>query len=100
MWASEYELRSDGYTLTDVSQKQYLEDVLLLVRRGMERPRAGSEVINTATTPVARRSLETPSTDPPKLPVTSTPIRLPEMSRSMNEDLRYETDKVCNYKMF
>lgn len=72
-WVTEYDIRPDS-SLSEASCKQFLEDLLGSVRRGLERPRSSSS--SSASRPVL------PS-------VTSTPKR-PEMERtqSMDDDAR------------
>ena len=51
-WARSYDLKSDGVTLTDASGKQYLEDLLVAVRHGLERRRTGSTASVTSVSSV------------------------------------------------
>ncbi len=41
-WAGDYEVRPDNTGLTEASSKRYLEDLLTVVRRGIERKRTFS----------------------------------------------------------
>lgn len=73
-WDTEYDVRKDS-TLSDASCKQYLEDLLAAVRRGLEHPRANSSSSQTSV-----------QVQPAG---TSTPIRKEmERSQSIDDDMR------------
>lgn len=75
-WDTEYDVRADS-TLSDASCKQFLEDLLAAVRKGLERSRSSSSSSQTTSTQVV----------PPM--GTSTPLnRERERTPSMDEDMR------------
>lgn len=95
-WTTEYELKDDGFSLSEASQKQYLEDLLMFVRRGLERqksPQPSTSSGSVSQFSQAPRGSSTPirSSTPQGA---STPIRPSGLSMSQNneidEDVRYE----------
>lgn len=73
-WVNEYDVKTDNSGLSDASAKQYLEDLLNVVRCTIERKRSHS-VVSTSS-----------ESDRPK--VASTPTR-PSRSISIEADIRW-----------
>lgn len=88
-WSRHYDLRVDGFSLTEVSAKQYLEDMLTAVRHSLERRRVPSNSAVTNEPPTVVK----PQRQPPSTPLTSTPLH-----SSIDEDARYmKFYKICYY---
>jgi len=51
-WVSEYELKPDKISLTEASSKKYLEDLLTVVKRQMERKRTYSSTSSSSASSV------------------------------------------------
>jgi hypothetical protein len=98
-WASDYDLRSDGFSLSEASQKQYLEDLLTVVRRSLDPQRLPS--ISPKGTPVRTSTPSQPSLSHPSGTVvrTSTPTHQSQgltlsQSVEIDADVRYMKKKV------
>ena len=71
-WASDYEVKPDRITLTEAASKKYLEDLLVIVRRGLERKRTFSSTSSSSASSVgAPKSSSTPARQSKMKPSTS-----------------------------
>ena len=82
-WTQEYNVKTDDSNLTEASAKQFLEDLLQMSRRSLERKRSISSVSGTSDADGPRV---------PQQPTTSTqkavPSKLPETSPGVERDMR------------
>jgi hypothetical protein len=83
-WSRHYDIKADGSNLTEASARQFLEDLLVAVRHGLERGRKSSTSSVLSVASVANVSSASPL-------VTSTPAR-PRTS-SITEDMQYVYEK-------
>lgn len=80
-WTTEYDVRPDA-SLSDGSCKQFLEDLLGAVRKGLDRVRSSSTSSNSSNPGKAPEPLA--SSTPQR------PVPVFERSKSLDDDMRYE----------
>jgi hypothetical protein len=68
-WVGEYEVLHDNSGLTEASSRRYLEDMLTVVRRGIDRKRTFSTSSGSSTGSKGRIS-STPKPGAPNLSIT------------------------------
>ena len=62
-WASSYDMRADGVTLTEGACKQYLEELLTAVRRSLERMRTMSTSSSSSVKTPVKDARDVPNED-------------------------------------
>ena len=70
-WASEYALRADKITLTEASSKKFLEDLMSVVRRQIERKRTFSTTSSSSEGSFGPKDSSTPASKARMKPSTS-----------------------------
>jgi len=71
-WAGEYDLKADKISLSDASSKKYVEDMLTVVRRQIERKRTFSSTSSSSASSISGpKDTSTPSRQAKMKPSTS-----------------------------
>ena len=65
-WIGDYEVKFDKTSLTEASSKKFLEDLLTVVRRGMDRKRTYSTTSSSSLSPVTTSAPKAWSTPTPR----------------------------------
>jgi hypothetical protein len=70
-WMGDYDVRYDNTGLTEISSKKFFEDLLLMVRRGIDRKRTYSQSSSSSASSVPDPSLSSTPKSSKMVPSTS-----------------------------
>lgn len=91
-WSTTYDVKSDGFTLTDGSCIQFVEDLLNAVRAKMSRVRT----LSTASSTSSISESEPVETSTPARKRLDLPVRTPSMEDDMRYfEAKYEDEEKC-----